>query len=339
MFYLINLLAFVVRVLVAYVVYCAKKVNIRTITFLLSLLVTVSGHAAPFAYSVNSDGPDSSTSDSLYVIDLADGSAQIIGKVRPTENSINSDVEGLAFDIDGVLYGVDDADETLLSINIGTGQATSVTGNAFNLQLGSGLVYDFGMTFTCENTILVSSDQTQTLYRSDVGTPRAEVIGAQNALVRPITGIAAWGDDVYGIGQGVNDSQQTLIPNLYRINSTDGTATLIGALGGLVAPYADAGLAFDEAGQLWALTDRSNFGAGGSASELVRIDHTTGTAQEVMQVDVVGFESLAITRPGGCNNILPTNGPEGIPTTGKTGLLLLSLILAMVGVVQLRRYN
>ena len=231
-----------------------------------------------------------------------------------------------------------DADETLLSISTSTGQATSVTGNAFNLQLGSGLVYDFGMTFTCANSILVSSDQTKTLYSSDIDSPQAKVIGAANALVLPITGIAAWGDRVYGIGQGVDDSLQALIPNLYSIDPLSGTASFIGSLGGLVAPYADAGLAFDADGQLWALTDRSNFGAGGSNSELVRIDHTTGTAQEVIQVGIIGFESFAITRPGGCQSLVD-DGPEGIPATGKTSLLLLSLILAMFGFVQLRRYN
>lgn len=304
----------------------------------MTLLVSVSGQAAPFAMSVNSDGPDASTSDSLFLIDLADGSTQLIGKVRPTDNTINSDIEGLAFDVEGTLYGVDDADETLLRINTQTGIATSVTGNAFNLQLGSGLIYDFGMTFTCDNTILVSSDQTQTLYSAEIGNPQARVIGATNSLFLPITGIASWGDSVYGIGQGVDDIQQTLIPNLYSIDPVNGTTSLIGPLGGLVAPYTDAGLAFDEEGQLWALTDRSNFGPLGSGSELVRIDHETGAAQQVILVDVIGFESLAITAPGGCRS-LNGDGPEGIPAAGNTGLVLLSLILAMFGFVQLRRYN
>lgn len=305
---------------------------------MLGLLVAGYSHAGPFGYSVNSDGPDARTSDSLYMIDLADGSTQIIGKVRPTENTINSDIEGLAFDIDGILYGVDDADETLLTINTTTGQASSVTGNAFNLQLGSGLVYDFGMTFTCDNSILVSSDQTQTLYSAEIDNPQARVIGATNSLVLPITGIASWGDSIYGIGQGTDGGLQTLIPNLYSIDTSNGTASLIGPLGDLVAPYADAGLAFDADGQLWALTDRSNFGPDGSGSELVRIDHTTGVAQQVIQVDVIGFESLAITAPGGCHSLNP-DGPEGIPSAGNTGLVLLSLILVMFGFSQLRRYN
>lgn len=302
-------------------------------------MLASASHAAPFAFSVNSDGPDSNTSDSLYIIDMADGTAEFVGKVRPSDTSINSDIEGLAFDKDGTLFGVDDADETLLSINTGSGQATSVTGNAFNLQLGSGLVYDFGMTFTCDNTILVSSDQTQTLYRSDVDAPRAQVIGVEQSLVLPITGIASWGDAVYGIGQGVNDAQETLIPNLYRVDPENGTATIIGALGNLVAPYADAGLAFDAGGQLWALTDRSNFGSGGSASELVRIDHETGAAQQVIQVGVVGFESLAISSPGGCSGADSSTAAAGIPASSTFSLILLSLILAMFGFVHLRRYN
>jgi hypothetical protein len=308
----------------------------------LALLVAGSGYAEPFAYSVNSDGPDSQTSDSLYRIDLADGSAQYIGKVRPPPNgNINSDIEGLAFDVNNILYGVDDADETLLSINTGSGLASSVTGNAFNLQLGTDQVYDFGMTFTCDNTLLIVSDLTQTLYLSGIDSPQAEVIGVLNSLNLPITGIAAWGENVYGIGQGVNDTQQTLVPNLYSINSEDGTATVIGTgLGNLVAPYADAGLAFDSVGQLWALTDRSDFGANGSGSELVRINTTTGEAEAVFQTNIVGFESIAIAEPGGCDANQPANpAPKGIPTMGPTSLVLLSLILAMFGMIRLRRFN
>jgi hypothetical protein len=319
-------------------VYCVKKVKIRTITLILTILVATSGYAEPFAYSVNSDGPDSSTSDSLYRIDLADGSVELIGKVRPNERSINSDIEGLAFDVNGTLYGVDDADETLLSINTGSGQALSVTGNAFNLQLGAGQVYDFGMTFTCDNSILVVSDQTQTLYSSEIGSPEAKIIGSANSMSLPITGVAAWGDDVYGIGQGVNDDQQTLIPNLYRVDRESGSTTLIGPLGGLVAPYADAGLAFDADGGLWALTDRSNFGGNGAGSELLRINPATGAAEQVLQVGIIGFESLAITSPGGCQTLVDIV-PKGVPASGPTSLVLLSLILAMFGMIQLRRFN
>ncbi len=342
-----------IRVSVTQVVYCAKKMNSKTITFLLTLLVVTSGYAEPFAYSVNSDGPDDQTSDSLFLIDLADGSAQSIGKVRD-----DSDIEGLAFDIDGALYGVDDADETVLRINTDTGLGTLVNGNAPNLDLGENpdQIFDYGMTFTCDNIILISSDNLQTLYRSEIDAlPDAEEIGSTSSL--SITGLAAWGDNVFGIGQGVefvNENPVTLIPNLYDIDPLNGTASLIGALGGLVAPYDDAGLAFDSTGQLWALTDRSRFGGvTGSASELLRINSGTGEAEQAItlwsaddpQVSVVGFESLAITAPGGCESDPqpplppPAGHPEAIPAMSTYSLAFMGLILALVGLLRIRRFN
>ena len=99
------------------------------------------------------------------------------------------------------------------------------------------------MTFTCEGILLMASDSNQILYllNSDDGT--ATPIGPAS-LNYPITALAAWGDKVYGLGQG-SQNNQTLNPKLYEIDINTGSTTLVGALGNAAKLYANAGLAFD----------------------------------------------------------------------------------------------
>lgn len=274
-----------------------SKIAKLLIIFLLSA-VTAAAAAAPVGYSINSDGPDDLTFDSLYRIDLATGSETRIGRVN-SQGVIRSDVEGLAFAPDGTLYGVDDEAMTLFPINPDNGfiQATDEV-------VISGLPFggrnDFGMTFTCDGSLYVTSVTRGSLYRLDLdGT--ATLIGAEGGLGANISAIAAYGDKLYGLGNGLDSELAIDSRSLFEIDIDTGTATAIGPLGPAAGDYSEGGLAFDDQGQLWAITDRRDPRIGTPlSSQVMKLDLATGTASAVRQTGEAGFESLAITVPRGC---------------------------------------
>ena len=91
--------------------------SFRIALYLLVLLFAVSANAAPMAYSVNSDSGDAENQDSLYVIDLADGSVQRIGTLTSgSPGDVRRDTEGLAMDTGGTLWGIDDDSLTLFDM-------------------------------------------------------------------------------------------------------------------------------------------------------------------------------------------------------------------------------
>lgn len=309
--------------------------------FIITLLLCVSAgsvSAAPFAYSVNSNSADSVASDRLYRIDLATGEATQLNKVRLNEPLLNSDLEGLAFAPDGKLYGVDDADETLLIINTTTGIGESVNGARFNLQLEIGTGYDFGLTFTCDGSLLLAADEIQTLYQLDENVGTASIIGGLATLNVPITALAAWGDKVYGLGQGEFSETNPLPPSLYEIDVITGKTTLIGELGGAVKLYRNGGLSFDTEGQLWAITDRFNLDNNQDfPSQIIKIDTTTGLAEAIAESSVIGFESLAISGPGGCGS----GGYQRevpIPVLSGPSSLIMMILMLFVGGYTLRNW-
>ncbi len=329
---------------------CNIRISASTVTgstnevvrnLLLTLLLSLSAGsaaAAPFAYSVNSNGIDAATSDSLHRIDLATGDATRLNKVRLFERQ-SSDIEGLAFGPDNILYGADDADETLITIDTETGIGTSVAGNPFNMRLVGGQVYDFGMTFTCDGALLLSSDDENSLYQLDTKAGNATIIGAGATLNVSITALAAWGNKVYGLSPG-RVADQLLTPSLYEINASTGKATLVGPLGTQVKLYRNGGLAFDAEGQLWAITDRFNIDQNNTdfPSQIIKIDPTTGQATAIAESPVIGFESLAITGPMGCTAIaLPTHvRAVPIPVLNPLSILLMALVLLLVGGFNIR---
>lgn len=296
----------------------------------------------PFGWSINSRGflPDDQQNNALWRVNLATGQAEYIGWTAFV------DVEGIALDADGTLYGASDDENTLIRINLQSGLGAPVDGEVSNMGIPITQVMDFGMTWTCSGELLVSSDFRESLYLADPVTGTLQVIGAEASLGAPITDIAAWGDELYGIGQGLNSSGGTDSPNLYRIDRTNATATLIGAFGPQAASYANAGLAFDADGMLWAITDRRSGNDPDIPSEILRIDLDTGQATKVADASVVGFESLAIAPPGGCTSggPIPTPPPPPppnpgpgsdvvqLPAIGPVGLAaMLGLVLAIAG--------
>ncbi|MBT8039908.1 MAG: hypothetical protein HKO85_06430 [Xanthomonadales bacterium] len=270
---------------------------------MLSLLsaVTAVASAAPVGYSINSDGPDDLTFDSLYRIDLATGAETRIGRVN-SQGVIRSDVEGLAFAPDGTLYGVDDEAMTLFPINPDNGfilaeEEVVISGLPF------GGRNDFGMTFTCDGSLYVTSVTRGSLYRLGLDG-KATLIGTEGSLGANISAIAAYGENpvqLYGLGNGLDSELGVDSRSLFQIDIETGTAAPIGPLGAAAGDYSEGGLAFDDQGQLWAITDRRDPRIGTPlTSQVMKLDTSTGNASAVQQTGEAGFESLAITVPRGC---------------------------------------
>lgn len=250
--------------------------------------------AAPIGYSVNSDS-QTDNADSLYRIDLATGAETRIGKVG-SFGQTRLDVEGLAFAPDGTLYGADDDTLTLFALNPDNAQVQPGT-EVFIKGLPFGGANDFGMTFACDGTLYLTSSAKGSLYRVDLAgnTTRVGAEGSLNPV--KISALAAYGNQLYGLGNGADSLGDPDTPNLYLIDTTDGTASAVGALGAAAGPYLQGGLAFDDAGQLWAITEGALFGW---ASQVMKIDKNSGAASAVKNLSEKGFESLAITVPRGC---------------------------------------
>lgn len=307
----------------------------RSVILTVTLAVGVSAWAQPYGYSVNSRGDfkDDSRVFALWQIDLASGAEEYIGW---TGKDGFIDVEGLAFDAEGRLYGTDDDTNTLVRISIKQGNAVPVGGAIANMRLAGGQSMDFGLTFTCTGDLLVSSASTRQLYRADVSTGRLELIGDMG---QPIVDLASRGETIYGIGLGTDSNGRPVARNLYTVDPETAAATLVGPLGPAVAAYNQAGLATDEDGQLWAITDRNSVPPSTERlpSQILRIDPQHGRA-EVVAETIVGVESLAIAPASACDAFPPAAmAAVQVPLMPRGGLWLLGLVLMLPAGLALRR--
>jgi hypothetical protein len=322
-----------------------QNLMLKLATTLIILLASISMSvlAAPVGYSINSDSP-TGNADSLYRIDLGTGTETRIASINPPK----IDVEGLAFAPDRTLYAVDDETRSLFPLDPATA-AIDTQSEAFIAGLPSGGQNDFGMTFACDGNLYVTSIARGSLYRLELDGSTT-LIGSEGSL-NPVKigAIAAWGSPVqlYGLGSGANSEGQTETPNLYRIDLATGVASEIGPLGGQAGPYLQGGLSFDDAGELWAITEGAQFGW---PSQIMKIDPDKGTASAVRTLVEEGFESLAIAPPGGCDsNVEPPPPPpppappqqiddvRSVPTMDRVGLAIASILLLLTGLLAVRR--
>ncbi len=316
--------------------------NFRYSLIMLVSLFAASANAEQWAHSVNSDS-QSNDMDSLYWIDLENGGDQLRGPLDSGDVYNHYDTEGLAFAPNNTLWGIDDGSQSgyliLYPINtygsVNFNNVISLTGLPTN---GSN---DFGMTFSCDGSLYVTSVNTKTLYSVDLADGSADIINAEaiGSLGVNISAIAASSDPpiLYGLGNGQLEGGGVDSPNLYSIDISTGLATMIGPLGNLVDDYEEGGLAFDSDGDLWAITDRSKYG---QPSQILQIDPATGIATPAGVTSETGFESLAIASPPACvtsSNDNNENEYTSIPTLNLTGRLLAILVLMFAGMTILRR--
>ncbi len=292
------------------------------------ILFSVGTYAEPIAYTA--------VDDKLARLDLSNGQLFPIGEFGSIGNTPFLDVEGMAFDSKATLYAVSDLTETLMRLQISSGEAQAI-GGIFGLGLqneGTGGVFnqlDFGLTFTCDDTLWLSSDSVGKLWRVDRGDGSTEFIGETGVS---ISGLAAYGDTLFGIGVGDDEG-------LYHIDTETGLASLIGRLQ-LGYSFYDAGLGFDGDGNLWAVLDFNPPPAGQPqverVSEIVQINVDTGLASSPVPVqgdDSIEIETLAIA-PTVCPNG-PADPPIEVTTVGVPALALLMLLLAGFGAILVGR--
>ncbi|NOR21014.1 MAG: hypothetical protein GQ538_13110 [Xanthomonadales bacterium] len=306
-------------------------------------LFAANANGAPMAYSVNSDSGNESAEDSLYVIDLSSGVDTLRGKLfTGIENRI--DTEGLAFSSDGTLWGIDDNSLTLFPISTANGAINPLNEIPLSgVPIGGG--NDFGMSFSCDSSMYITSVVARSLYRLDM-EGNSEIVGSIGALGANISAIAAIGQPtrLYGLGNGQFENGDADSPNLYSINTDTGVATLIGPLGAAVGAYNQGGLAFDSSGGLWAITDRRivNGEISNLASQILSINVDSGAATVMSGTGEVGFESLAIGPPANCGDVSSSgqgDGLERIPTLSLEGRLLAIFVLLVAGFGILRKHT
>jgi len=315
------------------VVMCpAAPIPVRTAILLLLLLGSASAWAETIGWAVNSRGNeiDSQRVDALWRIDLETGQSEYIGWTSYL------DVEGLAFNAEGDLFGADDDTKTLIKVNQTTGLGIPVGGqaNRNNMELPLSENLDFGMAMDCDGQAWVVSSAQQTLFRADLESGELTVVAEAGSLGAPISDIAFLGDEILGIGVGLNADRTAAAPNLYSINPQSGRANLIGPLGDAALPYFNAGLDFDDNGVLWAVTDRRAVPGGDFPSAILKIDPVTARAELVAET-VIGLESLAVGPAAACE-LRGTVIPRPVPLLSLGALLVLTLAILMVGAVQVR---
>ena len=293
-------------------------VPLRSCLLAAALVLPALSSAQVVGYAVNSD--DTRDADQLLRVDLETGSYQFLGALP----DVFADVEGLAFDRDGNLFGVDSGSKTLIRVSLTTGSALSVNGSELNLGFPPTSVLDFGMTATCSGELLLVAEQTGSLYRLDRDTGMASLIGVSGGLGDAMTAIASYGEDTYAMADN---------GRFYRVDVETATASLIGTISDF--EFTDAGMAFDDQGRLWAIT--SDFSS--DPSRIIRINPSTAEIEAVSQTRT-GIESLAIAPPGNCEVLgggPPPNEPEVVPVNSPWMLALLGSILLLVGGYRARR--
>lgn len=315
----------------------------RCICLVVALASSAVVCAQPDAWVINSRDylSDDERIGALWSLDLGSGEARLDGRSRIAEFIF---IEGLSFSPDGDLFGVDDSTNSLVRVGQQSGAAIAVAQSPGNLGLPQGN-HDFGLTFTCDGRLLVSTDSEALglgLFEADPSTGEASRIGDLGA---PIVDLASLGDQVFGIGRGMASDDNAAAPNLYRIDVDTGQARLVGALGPQAGLYNKAGLAADAEGNLWAVIDRRDPASPDLSlpSRVLRIDPATGTAEAVAAASslengqgLIGIESLAIVAPGECDRGTPA-GSQAIPVLSGPGAVVLFGGLFALALFSMRR--
>ena len=271
------------------------------------------------AYVVSSDATTAATADRLYKINLRTGESTMIGPLGPV-GGIFEDVEGLALDAAGKLFGVDDDTKSLLTISAASGLATAVNNMQGNTRLATGAnPQDLSVAFSCSGQLYAAALNSKTLYRVNTSTGLFEAVGASGTLVGGITDMAVANGQMYGLGAD----------KLYRINVETGVSSVVGSFGSGINFIEGGGLASDSSGQLWASAERRNAQLSLLPSQIYRINAETGVATLSTATAVEGIESLAIGPPHCVNN-----GPlivASVPSLSFLGALILLCGVLLLG--------
>jgi hypothetical protein len=239
---------------------------------------------------------DVSGNDKLVRMDLATGVGTVVGT-----NIGFTDIDGLAFNAAGQLYGVNDDTNQLVRIDTNTGVGTAVGagfGNGFN---------DMGLAFGGNGTLYMASTGSGVgrLYTVDTGTGVATSVGSfGNSLL--VRSLGFYGGKLYGWSN---------IDTLLDINTSTGAATTLGSFNFVSPTIGQDGMDADPAtGLLWSIAEVEN--------RTYTINRTTGAATvraTALTCDggscaAGGFNSLAIA------SAVPEPGSFALTGLGLLGL-------------------
>ena len=268
-------------------------------------------------YVVSSDARTAATADRLYKVNLRNGEATMVGPLGPV-GGVFEDVEGLALDTAGKLFGIDDDTKTLLSISAANGFATSVNNTQGNTRLTTGFnPQDLSIAFSCTGQLYAAALNSKTLYRVNTVTGLFEVVGNSGSLVGGITDLAVANGQMYGLGAD----------KLYRIDVETGISSLVGGFGAGVNFLEGGGLASDSSGQLWASAERRDARLDLLPSQIYRINVETGVATLSTATAIEGIESLVIGPPHCVNGTVILGSVPSLNVFG--GIILLCGVLLL----------
>jgi hypothetical protein len=279
------------------------------------LLLAASAHAQKLAWTVATDGDDT-TADRLYRLNVETAETILVGKL-PDQNG---DVEGLALDNAGVLFGVDDIEKSLLRISTSNASAQS----AGSLRLPTGLAnnLDLSIAIDCSGQAFMASAVNNRVYRLNLSNGQPEQVSSNGTLPGGVTDIVFRDDTLFGLGED----------RLYRIDKISGAATQVSASYGSGIRFTDGGgLSVDSAGQLWAVADRGP----SRPSQIYRIDAESGAATLSGQSPIGGLESLSLGPPL-CRGAAPVAAIP-VPLFSHFGLLLVGALVLVAGLFSLSR--
>lgn len=266
--------------------------------------------------------------DTLYRVDLANGTASRIGSNGRIGRDVVNDVTGLSLSAGGSLYAVSDTLKLLVRLDKDTGAATAVGSLGLAGQgVGQYDSLDFGMAFGCDGGLWLSSATTGKLWSVDPATAEATLVGSTG---HTITGLAVRDGVLYGAGTR-NDNF------LYRIDMRTGEAHAIGSYGAGVPGWINSiSMSFDAEGTLWAVLNYIPPEPGTSEypdwSDLATIDPRTGEIAilgpitgdaDLRGIGLRGF----VLGPSACTAPSGT-APVGAPVDSRWALLLLATLLA-----------
>ena len=268
-------------------------------------------------FVVSSDARTAATADRLYKINLRTGESVMVGPLGQI-GGVFEDVEGLALDTAGKLFGIDDDTKTLVSISAANGFATAVNNTQGNTRLTTGFnPQDLSIAFSCTGQLYAAALNSKTLYRVNTVTGLFEVIGNGASLVGGVTDLAVANGQMYGLGAD----------KLYRIDVETGASSLVGGFGAGVNFIEGGGLASDSSGQLWASAERRDARLDLLPSQIYRINAETGVATLSTATAIEGIESLVIGPPHCVNGTLSLGSVPSLNVFG--GIILLCGVLLL----------
>lgn len=293
----------------------AQTIPAQMILGLIFCLLSGFAHAQTHGYA--------SGFSSLYRVDLSTGAAERIGSIG------FNDVEGLAMSPDGTLYGV--ADQTIQNGSVGTdflfridtqtGQGTLVgqLGNLWELGTGANKDLDYGLSFSCDGRLWLSSATTQQLWEVNPNTAATRFVGNMNHTV---SGMGSRGAELFGVS--VRNA-----PGLVTINPDTAASQMIQAWT-LDVPISDAGVDFAADGRLFALADPEPLVIAGT--RLLNIDPKTGGILSNVEVRPTdgGLEGLAISPVARCNAAGNTDAARPLLIDASSSYSLLALLALML---------